>query len=239
MLKPPIGRIGGKSRSAEYVISLFPKHSIYVEPFVGAGNIIYRKPRSSVEVINDLDKDMYNIFKGIQKSGKRINQIIPREYLTKEQYMHIRDKKDIISLLLNYHNSWGSRGRHLNERGQEGKLGNWRADFEALQNRLKGVEIYNRDFRDVINHFDSPSTFFYLDPPYEGSNDYGHGRIAVEDVYNAVKKIRGKFLLSYNDSPNIRRIFKGYHFRNIPVVYSANSNTGERSAINELLISNY
>jgi len=236
MLKPPIGRIGGKSKSAEFIISLFPKHSIYVEPFVGAGNIIYRKPRSPVEVINDIDRDMYLIFKGIQKSGKKINEIIPREYLTKEQFINVRDREDIISLLLTYHQSWGAIGRQFNERG---KKGNWGADFEALQNRLKGVEIYNRDFRDVINHFDSPSTFFYLDPPYEGSNDYGHGRIAVEDVYNAVKKIRGKFLLSYNDSPNIRRIFKGYHFRNIPIVYSANSVRAKRHPINELLISNY
>ena len=63
----------------------------------------------------------------------------------------------------------------------------------------------------MISHFDTPETFFYLDPPYEGSNDYGSGRIHPEEVFEIVKKIRGKFLLSYNDSPNIRRIFKGFH----------------------------
>ena len=238
MLKPPIGRIGGKSRSADTVISLFPKHTIYVEPFVGAGNIIYRKPRSAVEVINDLDKDMIKIFKGIKKSGKKINEIIPRTYLTPQQFLQVKDKNDVISLLLKYHNSWGGRGKYFNEKRIRDSIGNWRADFEALQDRLKGDEIYNRDYKDVISHFDTPETFFYLDPPYEGSNDYGSGRIHPEEVFEIVKKIRGKFLLSYNDSPNIRRIFKGFHIRNLPVVYSYND-TGERPVKNELLISNY
>jgi DNA adenine methylase len=234
-LRPPIGRIGGKSKLADTIISLFPPHKTYVEPFVGAGNILYRKPISETEIINDLDPDMYKIFKGIQDRGKWLDKNIQRDFLTREEFEMVRDRHDLLSLLYKYRCSFASKGRSFNAT-HAGSY--WRANFSALQDRLKNVDIYNRDYRDLVKRFDSPTTFFYLDPPYENSGDYKAGRVDPTDIYETVKKIRGKWLLSYNDSPRIREIFKEFNVRLIPTTYTGNQK-GNHHKINELIISNY
>ena len=236
MLRPPIGRIGGKSKIANILIQLFPKHTVYVEPFVGAGNIIYRKPRSNIEVINDLDQDMYHIFKGIQERGRWIDTHIQKKYLSREQFESIKHKKDVISLLLKYHCSYLGKGETYNHSGRDVNS-IWRVNFSELQDRLHGVQIYNRDFRDIVKHFDSPSTFFYLDPPYENTKDYTN-YVSPEEIYTTVKKIRGKFLLSYNDSPRIREIFKDFNIHEIPTTYTSPRHSNTLRKV-ELLISNY
>jgi len=234
-LRPPIGRIGGKSKLAETVISLFPPHRTYVEPFVGAGNIIYRKPISETEIINDLDPDMYKIFKGIQDRGRWLDKNVKREFLTREEFEMVKHRHDLLSLLYKYRCSFASKGVSFNST-HAGSY--WRANFSVLQDRLKDVEIYNRDYRDLMKRFDSPTTFFYLDPPYEKSGDYKAGRVDPIDIYETVKKIRGKWLLSYNDSPRIREIFKEFNVRTIPTIYTGNQK-GNHHKINELIISNY
>ena len=241
-LTPPIGRVGGKSQIAARIIKLFPPHKIYVEPFVGAGNIIYRKPFSQIEIINDLDKDMYKIFCGIKSRGDWIDKNIYRTYLTKYQFDSIKDKNDLMSLLYKYHCSFSSKGETYNDRNffKQGKNPSiWKANFSALQDRLKDVQIYNDDYKNIIRHFDSPDTFFYLDPPYENTKKYTN-YVSPEDVYLTLKKIKGKFLLSYNDSPRIREIFKEFRIRNVSTKYTGNLlGTSNNEKVNELIITNY
>ena len=95
-MKAPFGRIGGKSKSANTIISLFPnKFDVYVEPFFGAGSVFFRKPFiNKVEVINDLDKNIYQVLKLIQSKNidNSINRDISREYfnsikVVKNQYI--------------------------------------------------------------------------------------------------------------------------------------------------------
>lgn len=69
-MKAFFSRVGGKHYSSKKIVPLIPEHDIYVEPFVGAGSIFFRKERSGVEVINDLDKDIYHLFTDIKKVSK-------------------------------------------------------------------------------------------------------------------------------------------------------------------------
>ena len=61
-VKSPIVWTGGKFYVADWIVSLMPKHEIYVEPFFGAGWVFFTKPRSRVEVINDIDDRVYALF---------------------------------------------------------------------------------------------------------------------------------------------------------------------------------
>jgi site-specific DNA-adenine methylase len=83
-MKAPFGRIGGKSKIADKLIDLFPplnSYKIYVEPFVGAGNVFFKKPylEGQLEVINDLDKDVYKVMKLLKNRNKFLNENFNRE----------------------------------------------------------------------------------------------------------------------------------------------------------------
>ncbi len=94
----------------------------------------------------------------------------------------------------------------------------------------------------LISRYDRPETFFYLDPPYHGFEDYyGDGIFHREDflkIRDIIANIKGKFLLSMNDVPEIRQIFKDYYIENERKTYLT-AGANKRKGVNELLISNY
>lgn len=237
-MKAPIGRRGGKSKIANEIISLFPDPktwNIFVEPFVGAGNIFYRAPKAEHEIINDKDKDMYIIHKGLQEQADKIDKTIIRK-MTNKKFDEIKDKKDPASVIAKYKTSFLARGKYLSKRKDKIK-----SDFTQYADRLKGVKILNQDFATVIKNYDSKKTFFYLDPPYEPTSDASdyEDYVEPEQVKKALQSIKGKFLLSYNDSPNILKLFKKYNLRRIRTKYVNPLDVKNPIERTELLISNY
>jgi DNA adenine methylase len=106
---------------------------------------------------------------------------------------------------------------------------------------MKNTTITQQDYRAVFRKYDSPSTFIYLDPPYEKSADlYKEGVIDYEDMAKIIKSAKGKVMLSINDSPQIRAVFKGLKISKVRVRGGAH---GDQSDVgqdrNELLITNY
>jgi DNA adenine methylase len=237
----PIGIMGGKSKLANQIIEKFPTgYDTFVEPFIGAGNIFFRIPiemKASKNVINDLDKDIYVIMKELKERGKALDKTIDRNPIkTYEDFHKNKEKQDPESLIRKYRYSFLSNGRTYSPIKSTLFI---KTDFSQFEDKLKGVVILNQSFEKVIKKYDSPKTFFYLDPPYESlvQQDYLH-YIEPEKVFEALKNIKGKFLLSYNDSPNIRDLFKNFKIETIKTSYEHTQNTGKRIK-NELLISNY
>ena len=233
--------MGGKSKLATQIIDKFPTGcDTFVEAFVGAGNIFFRIPdekRASKNVINDLDKDIYIIMKELKDRGKVLNETIDRTPIkTKEEFYKNKEKQDPESLIRKYKYSFFGAGKTYSPSKSTLPI---KTDFSQFQDKLKDVVILNQSFEKVIKKYDSPKTFFYLDPPYESLNqkDYVHYIDPVK-VFEALRNIKGKFLLSYNDSPNIRELFKNFKIETIKTSYEHTQNT-ERRTKNELLISNY
>lgn len=237
-MKPPFGRMGGKSKIAKELINLFPKDfKIFVEPFVGAGNIFFRKPyiEGQKEVINDLDKDVYKILNGLKTRSKYINNNIHRT-ISRQHFDSIKNKKDVLSTLEKIKMSFFNQGKSFNNSKEGDKI---MTDFKPYGERLKNTIILNETFEKVIKQYDSTETFFYLDPPYESEEkkDY-KDYVEPIDVYDALKNIKGKFMLSYNDSKNIRKIFSKYNIKTIITIYENAQHVGKRE-IKELIITNY
>lgn len=110
--------------------------------------------------------------------------------------------------------------------------------LEALHERLSGVIIERLHFAEFIARYDSEETLFYLDPPYfGGETDYGVGVFAREDfarLGEILRGISGRFILSINDTPEIREAFAGLAMEPVEVTYTLGSGMGHKAR--ELII---
>jgi DNA adenine methylase len=244
-VKTFMARTGGKRLLKKQIVDkVFPKgyeDMVYVEPFVGAGHVFFYKNPSEKEVINDLDKDIINIFKGFKKySGDKISNDINGTY-TKQEFKNIKESKPttpynkFLQLFLRYKLSFFSEGKSFgNPRPINSNYNN------TYNERLKHTTILNKSFEKVIKEYDSPNTLFYLDPPYENSDGlYIHDTLPIEDVYNIVKNIKGYFIISYNDSSKAKELFKNYNIIKVKTKYTKGKEGGQHHIKTELIITNY
>ena len=241
-MNAPFGRIGGKSKIAKKLIDKFPPlewFQYYVEPFIGAGNIFFRKPyiENQVEVINDLDPDVYKVMKALKTRNKYINDNFNRK-IDKDYFDSIKHKNDPLSVLEKFKTSFFKSGLTYSY-PQHSDYHFIKTDFTPYKERLKNTNILNESFEKVIKAYDSDRTFFYLDPPYESDEQKDYkDYITSEQVYEVLSNIKGFFMLSYNDSPKIRKLFKGYKIRTISTRYEHTQNT-EKRIKKEVYITNY
>lgn len=175
---------GGKWRIAPWIISYFPQHRIYVEPFGGGASVLLRKPRSVAEVYNDLDEDVVNVFRVLRdpESARELERLL---YLTPfsrvEFWTCYEDVDDPIErarrTIARSFMAHGSTHRRAHRTGFRAK--NWRerspapVDFAnhcshitEFVDRLRGVTVECRPANEVILQQDSEETLFYVDPPY-------------------------------------------------------------------------
>ena len=245
----PYARLGGKSRLKKIVIGHFPKDyekMTYVEPFFGAGSVFYYKEPSAKEVINDIDKNMFLLMKGFKKfDGDQISKDINGKY-SKAKFIQLRDDfkpkneyaKFIRVLLLTRLSFFGKMTSYSYLHQDSGINSNFGDKFNI---RLKNTIILNRDYKDVIKKYDSSNTFFYLDPPYSMSEDakyYDGQSIKMSELYDLVKNIKGKFLISYDDDKEAKDLFKNFKIVKVKTLYIQTQNI-DRRTITEILISNY
>lgn len=242
-MKSPIPRVGGKSRLKKRILDLFPKDyesMIYVEPFIGGGAVFFEKNISTKEIINDLDKHVYTIFKGLKKYGKSIGKInisITKDIYTTLQDTHYKSlKKNTEKNILISRNAFMGSTRiniYFNTHKHNATM-----DFTLYEDRLKDTTILNTDALKVIKKYDSPNTLFYLDPPYEGSTTdlYKYPVFNYEALAKLLKRIKGKFILSINDSEVIRELFKEYTIHEVTVNYGFLRGNNKKT---ELLITNF
>lgn len=248
ILPPFFSRIGGKFRLRKQITPLIPVHKTYVELFIGAGSILLHKGKacSIKEVINDLDKDIYDIWKDFKKAPelvknmdftnnkKKFNKLLTKQYKSTK-------KRLFRNLYLSFNSFGANRTHYAKSRNIKATLLKKRID--DYKERLKDVKVYNKDFREVIKKYDNEDTFFYLDPPYDDSSgNYTHETLKIEDVYEAVKNIKGKFLLSYSYQEKLDTLFKDFNIKKIQTKYQRNNkNNGlnSKKVRYEVLISNY
>lgn len=250
-LQPMISRVGGKTKIANQIISLMPDHKTYAEVFVGGGSVYFRKPLVEVNVINDKDKDIIDIYRDMREVGldtKKMKFKASRhsfEKLKKEKKFVSKKERLFRNIYLSKFSYAGNRQSYWGEKESVRKVGTQHGEVikrnaERYIAKLKKTHILNKDFSKVIQEYDSPDTLFYLDPPYSPKVSrwgYNVPHVSPEEVYNAVKNIKGKFILSYDNSEIIRKTFKNFHIKKIKTTYEL---SGTRQPdVTELLISNF
>jgi DNA adenine methylase len=241
-LRPFFCRIGTKRLLANTINKYIPIHNTYVEPFVGGGAILWSKQPSKKEVINDKDKsliDDYKLLKSIKERTLPSRDILKSNESLNKFYNEASNtpmNKLTKSIILRC-NTFGGTGK--GKLYLKGNPLNKLNKLDEYQKRLKDVKIYNKSYEEIIKKYDSPNTFFYLDPPYEESEGlYKDPIIDYYEMRKLLDNVKGKWLLSINDSSFIRKTFKGYYYKVVKLASKGGTNVGLKPRT-ELLIMNY
>lgn len=255
-LKAPFGWVGGKTQLAKDIIDLIPQeHKTYIEVFGGAGSVLYQKEPSKLEVFNDINSELINLHRIIRNNPQSLSiylndLLISRDIFQDIKAKHLRGRNNIEKAAFYFYQltqSFGSKGDNFAMAAKSGrKPKNIYRNFKLISERLKSVTIENMSFEKLIPLYDKEDSFFYVDPPYVSTESYykntgGFGIAEHEKLAELLSNIKGKFLLSYNDSVIVRELYKGFNIRSTKEIkYMLGSNMHkQRKVVNELFITNY
>ena len=175
-----IGWVGGKGMMVAKILPLFPPHTTYVEVFGGAASLLLAKKPSPVEVYNDVDGGLVNFFKVISDPDKfeKFHRKVALLPYSRELYYECvatwEEQADPVEKAWRWYvvgrQSFGglfgsSWGYGIGSSPADRWLGAIKS-LPDLHRRFQSVQVEHNDFRKVIPAYDSPNTFFYLDPPY-------------------------------------------------------------------------
>ena len=235
MLKPPIVRMGGKSRLRKTIIDMLPEHTCYVELFFGAGWVYFGKEPSKVEVVNDVDKELINLFKMIKYHGPEVERMLEFERLTEIQ----RAVRFLYMITLSFAGKSGNYGY-----GTTRKPAQQIFTLETLKDirkRLSNTYVENLSFEKVIDKYDREYSLFFIDPPYFETTGY-QAKFGEEEhllLLEKLKELKGKFILTINDHPRVREWYKDFNIKETEVLYSVSREAQARKKNKELIISNF
>jgi len=188
VLRPLLRYHGGKFRLAKWIISHFPPHRVYLEPYGGAASVLLQKPRAYAEVYNDLDGELVNVFTICRTRGPELVEALRytpfsrtefetsyqpvNEPLERARRMFIRSHMGFAGI--------GTTGHSTGFRSDCTRSGttpahdwmNFAGALPAIIARLRGVVLENREALDLMQEHDSESTLHYVDPPYVRSTRY-------------------------------------------------------------------
>lgn len=221
--RPVIRYYGGKWRIADWVISHFPRHRCYVEGYGGAGSVLIKKKPARVEVYNDLNGEMVNLFRVLRDEvlAARLRELLRLTPYARDEFLACYELSDdpveqarrTVVLAMQSHNPAKALNRKRNgyrtaSSGHHVLPRDFAEHTEALgaiTQRLKGMIIENRTARNICEQHDRPTTLHYLDPPYPGStrstnkNYYTHelrGMDAHRELFEWSNRLSGMVVLS-------------------------------------------
>ena len=247
--------LGGKTRLAKLLSDRFAAipHGIYAEPFVGLGAAFFgRRQRPRVEVVNDVNGEITNLFRVARAHPRALIDEIRAHPFGRDEFFHLlradpaymTDVQRAARFVYLQRVRFGGKPRDTSfpaTKGSAKALSHraLRRRFMALSRRLAQVTIENMPYEEFIPRYDTAKTLFYLDPPYWGSErKYGPG--FSRDDFGALAvllaQIRGRFILSINDVPEIREIFGRFEIDTIEVRYTIHHSANKSAS--ELLVSN-
>ncbi len=234
-LKSPLGYLGGKSRLAAQIVEKIPPHTCYVEPFCGGAWVYFTKPPSKVEILNDLDGELVNFWRVVRTHLPEFLRCLEYRTVSREEFQRelktdpklLTDVQRAVRYYLVQRMGFGGKTKDRTfgtSSVRPSSLNLPRAEeiLKDIHTRMARTTIEHLDACECIQRYDSEKTFIYLDPPYVGADFYSVS-FAGEDfnrLCETLKSIKGKFILSLNDTPEVREIFKDFTIEPVETKYS-------------------
>jgi DNA adenine methylase len=241
--RPILRYHGGKFLRASWIASNFPSHRIYTECFGGAASVLMRKPRSYAEVYNDKWDTVVNVFRVMRDPAmaaelERVLRLTPyarREFelcgeddIANEIDPVERARKTILRSFAGFGSAAVNGKYPTGFRANSNKSGttpahdwvNYPNHIKSFTERLKGVIIENRNYRDVVGQHDGPETLHFLDPPYVHATrnfDRGNAAYACEmsdqdhiDMASICSKLRGMVIICGYENVLYAELFRDW-----------------------------
>jgi DNA adenine methylase len=254
-VRPAAGYIGGKKQLARRIIERIDAtpHEIYAEAFIGMGGVFFRRSKApKVEVINDKSQDVAIFFRILQRHYQAFMDMLKWQLTSRAEFERLlgQDPNTLTDL------ERAARFLYLQKLTFGGKVagrsfgaqmsGPARFDptklnvlLEAIHARLASVTIECLDWCEFLRRWDRPAALFYLDPPYFGTeNYYGKGLFSAdqhEAMATALSGLQGRFILTLNDLPATREIYRRFDIQSADLSYTA-CGAGQAKAAREIIV---
>ncbi|NBC35561.1 DNA adenine methylase [Novosphingobium sp. FSY-8] len=256
-VRPLAPYMGGKRNLAKRLIERISavSHTTYAEVFVGMGGVFFRRDlRPACEVINDWSEDVSTFFRVLQRHYVPFMEMLRWQVTSRAGFEKLlampadslTDLERSARFLYLQRIAFGGKvtGRNFGvalDRPARFDISKVGPMIEAAHERLSGVVIERLPWSAFVARYDRPGTLFYLDPPYHGCEaDYGEGMFTRDQfaaMADQLRGIAGRFILSINDTPEIRGTFAGFNIEPVGVRYTVGGTSNAHMA-RELIISN-
>jgi DNA adenine methylase len=247
--------MGGKSRLAERLFPLFPQHTCYVEVFCGGAALYFLRPvPAKVEVINDINGELVNLYRVVQHHLEEFVRQFKWALSSRQVFKWLQDAytpglTDIqraARFFYLQHHAFGGKvsGQNFGTATTAPTVNLLRIEENLSLPHLRlagGTTVENLPWKDCVAKYDREHTFFYMDPPYWQVEGYGvkfpfEEYVAMADI---MRRVKGKVMVSINDHPDIRMAFDGLHMEELGIKYSVGNNQAAPSESRELVIMNW
>ncbi|EDS5585809.1 DNA adenine methylase [Salmonella enterica subsp. enterica serovar Saintpaul] len=250
---PIIPWIGGKRRLAKHILPLFPKHTCYVEPFCGAAALYFLKEPSRVEVINDVNGELVNLYRVVKHHLEEFVRQFKWALVSRQIYkwLQVTPEETLTDI------QRAARFYYLQKQAFGGKVADHtfgtsttsaprfnllriEEELSLAHLRLARTIIEHTDWAKCIERYDRPHTLFYCDPPYWGTEGYGvdFPLTEYESMAQLATSIQGKMIISVNDIPEMRKAFAGLEMQSVGIKYNLQT-TEKAKPRRELIIRNF
>ncbi len=222
---------GAKWRISDWIISHFPEHKVYLEPFFGSGGVFFNKQPAYIETINDINGDIVNLFRVCREHPKELARVIGLTPFARDEFQNCKDTvSDPIEqarrTLVRYHQSFGTSNSSKNSWRNVQTYGGprcatmWNDLPEIIVScceRLKNAQIENTDAITLISRYNDERTLIYCDPPYLKSlrkrniykdemDDFKH-----EELLREIIKSKSMVVISGYDNELYNEYLKGWN----------------------------
>ncbi|MBL8500325.1 MAG: DNA adenine methylase [Nitrosomonas sp.] len=250
---PVIPWIGGKRRLAKEILPLFPEHTCYAEPFCGAAALYFMKEQADVEVLNDINGELVNLYRVIKSHlDEFIRQfrwsLVSREMFNWLQITPEETLTDIQRAARFYYLQKLAFGGRVQSQSfgtattspPRFNLLRIEEDLSQAHIRLARTFIEHLDWHECINRYDRPYTLFFCDPPYWGTEGYGvdFGSDQYDRLAELAKTIKGKMIITVNDIPEMQKAFAGLTMQTVGITYTVGG-ADKAAKRSELIIRNF
>ncbi|ECB7412543.1 DNA adenine methylase [Salmonella enterica subsp. enterica serovar Typhimurium] len=250
---PIVPWIGGKRRLAKHILPLFPKHTCYVEPFCGAAALYFLKEASKVEVINDVNGELVNLYRVVKHHLEEFVRQFKWALVSRQIYkwLQITPEETLTDI------QRAARFYYLQKQAFGGKVADHtfgtgttsgprfnllriEEELSLAHLRLSRTIIEHTDWERCVERYDRPHTLFYCDPPYWGTEGYGvdFPLTEYERMAQLATSMQGKMIISVNDIPEMRKAFVGLEMQSVGIKYNLQT-TEKAKPKRELIIRNF
>ena len=220
---PFLKYVGGKRRLVKHIVSMLPPHTCYAEPFGGMGAVLLAKPKSKVEVWNDIDQGLANVMRVVRYHPDALAEELRYMLIHRaEQLRWVKEhpgETDIqraarwIMVRHAGYQGGARKGFHVGKTGSIKSRDKMIEQMMAVSRRLSGVTIECLPWQRVFDLYDAPESVFFCDPPYADGDQECYEHAFAEADHRALAgrlgAAKGRWILTYGDHPLIRELYAG------------------------------